>query len=125
MRDVFYYFYFITCLTGPAACMHVFEMRWSQGCSWLACGGMEPVRAEPQAELPAPSPNRLHPPHCAPPATHPPGDRLTGRISREELAGLLVAALGSPAAAQKTFELRRSEALDGAGKSMSGLDNLR
>ena len=37
----------------------------------------------------------------------------------------MVAALGTPAAARKTYELRRSEATDGAGKSMSDADNLR
>lgn len=53
------------------------------------------------------------------------GDRITGRISREELASLVVAALGLPAAAQKTMELRRQEATDAAGKTMGDLDNLR
>lgn len=53
------------------------------------------------------------------------GDRITGRISREELASLTVAALGTPAAAQKTMELRRQESADAAGKTMGDLDNLR
>ncbi|PRW55975.1 nadh:ubiquinone oxidoreductase complex i intermediate-associated 30 [Chlorella sorokiniana] len=53
------------------------------------------------------------------------GDRITGRISREELASLAVAALGLPSAAQKTMELRRQEATDAADKAMTDLDNLR
>lgn len=38
---------------------------------------------------------------------------------------MVVAALGTPAAAQKSFELRRQEASDAAGKSMTEGDNLR
>ncbi|KAL4457749.1 hypothetical protein ABPG75_012614 [Micractinium tetrahymenae] len=53
------------------------------------------------------------------------GDRITGRLSREELAGMVAAALGTPAAANKTAELRRCEAADAAGKTMSEQDNLR
>lgn len=53
------------------------------------------------------------------------GDRITGLISREELASVVVAALGTPAAAQKTAELRRQEAADAAGREMSDADTLR
>lgn len=37
------------------------------------------------------------------------GDTLAGRITRDELAGLISAALESPHAAGKTFEVRRDE----------------
>ena len=70
---------------------------------------------------PPPPPTTHHPTH---PRTHT-GDRITGRISREELAGLVAAALGTPAAAGKTAELRRQEAADAAGRSMSERDTLR
>jgi uncharacterized protein YbjT (DUF2867 family) len=53
------------------------------------------------------------------------GDRISGRISREELASVVVAALGAPAAAGTTLELRRQEAMDAAGKKMGEMDNLR
>lgn len=53
------------------------------------------------------------------------GDLVTGRISREELAAVAAAAVGTPASAQKTFELRRQEAADAAGKAMSEQDTLR
>ncbi|PSC71557.1 nadh:ubiquinone oxidoreductase complex i intermediate-associated 30 [Micractinium conductrix] len=53
------------------------------------------------------------------------GDRITGRISREELASMVATALGTPAAAGKTAELRRQTAADAAGKSMSERDNVR
>lgn len=38
---------------------------------------------------------------------------------------MVAAALGTPAAANKTAELRRSEAADAADKSMTEQDNLR
>ena len=38
---------------------------------------------------------------------------------------MVVAALGAPAAAGKTLELRRQEAMDAAGKKMGEMDNLR
>jgi hypothetical protein len=53
------------------------------------------------------------------------GDRISGRISREELASVVVAALGLPAATGKTMELRRQESADAAGKVMSDGDRLR
>ncbi|KAI8465804.1 MAG: complex I intermediate-associated protein 30-domain-containing protein [Monoraphidium minutum] len=46
------------------------------------------------------------------------GDAISGRVSRAEAAALVAAALASPDAADKTFELRRSEAADAAGKPM-------
>ena len=38
---------------------------------------------------------------------------------------MVVAALGTPAAAGKTLELRRQESADAAGKKMSQQDKLR
>lgn len=38
---------------------------------------------------------------------------------------MAAAAVGTPASAQKTFELRRQEAADAAGKAMSEQDTLR
>jgi hypothetical protein len=46
------------------------------------------------------------------------GDLINGKVSRPEAASVVVAALGSPDAAGKTFELRRSEAADARGKEM-------
>ncbi|GBF93005.1 hypothetical protein Rsub_05616 [Raphidocelis subcapitata] len=43
------------------------------------------------------------------------GDTMSGRVSRAETALVISAALTNPEAAGKTFELRRSEAADGAG----------
>jgi uncharacterized protein YbjT (DUF2867 family) len=67
--------------------------------------------------------------HCSTPGLaacpSPAGDRISGRISREELASVVVAALGAPAAAGKTMELRRQKAMDAAGKKMGEMDNLR
>jgi hypothetical protein len=40
---------------------------------------------------------------------------MSGRVSRAEAAVVISAALSNPEAAGKTFELRRSEAADGAG----------
>ncbi len=53
------------------------------------------------------------------------GDRVSGKISREEVAALALAAAALPAAANKTVEVRRSEALDGKGKAMGDGDVLR
>lgn len=47
------------------------------------------------------------------------GDLISGKISREEVADLVLGALSLPAAANKTFEVRRSEAVDGKGKAMT------
>jgi hypothetical protein len=47
------------------------------------------------------------------------GDTIVGVISRDEAADTVVAALSRPEAAGKTLELRRSEAADAKGKSMS------
>uniref|UniRef100_A0A7S0RVS8 NAD(P)-binding domain-containing protein n=1 Tax=Chlamydomonas leiostraca TaxID=1034604 RepID=A0A7S0RVS8_9CHLO len=47
------------------------------------------------------------------------GDIISGSISRDEAADVLVAALTSPEAVGKTFEVRRGEALDARGKSMN------
>ena len=41
------------------------------------------------------------------------GDTLAGRITRDELAGLISASLDSPHAAGKTFEVRRDESDSG------------
>ena len=46
------------------------------------------------------------------------GDSISGKVSREEVATLVLAAIRLPAAANKTMEVRRSEALDGKGKAM-------
>eukprot|EP00894_Picocystis_sp_ML_P005065 jgi/Pico_ML_1/55582/g1249.t1 len=50
------------------------------------------------------------------------GDKIMGKISREEVAEVVVAALRSPAAVNKTFELRRGESGESKGKSMSSRD---
>lgn len=47
------------------------------------------------------------------------GDTISGKVSRDEAAQAVAAALSRPDAAFKTFELRQSEAADAAGKSMS------
>lgn len=47
------------------------------------------------------------------------GDVISGKVSRAEAAAVIAAALESPDAANKTFELRRSEALDAKGKAMT------
>lgn len=47
------------------------------------------------------------------------GDSISGKVSRAEAAETVAAALGTPDAAFKTFELRQSEAADGQGKTMS------
>jgi len=43
---------------------------------------------------------------------------ISGKVARPEAAGVILAALNSPDAANKTFELRRSEAVDARGKRM-------
>lgn len=53
------------------------------------------------------------------------GDRITGKVARSEIAALVATAAGLPAAANKTFEVRRSEAADAQGRSMGDLDILR
>jgi uncharacterized protein YbjT (DUF2867 family) len=53
------------------------------------------------------------------------GDRLTGKVARAEVAATVAAALASPAAAGKTFELRRSEAADAQGIAPSAADTRR
>jgi len=50
------------------------------------------------------------------------GDKIMGKISREEVAEVVVAALRSPSAVNKTFELRRGESGESKGKSMSSRD---
>jgi hypothetical protein len=47
------------------------------------------------------------------------GDAISGKISRDEAAAAVVAALSRPDAAYKTLELRQNEAADAAGKEMS------
>jgi len=53
------------------------------------------------------------------------GDAFAGKVSRAEVALVTAAALGSPASANRTFELRRSEAAVDAGKKSSLLDVQR
>jgi uncharacterized protein YbjT (DUF2867 family) len=53
------------------------------------------------------------------------GDRLTGKVARAEVAATVAAALASPAAVGKTFELRRSEAADAQGVAPSAADTRR
>ena len=53
------------------------------------------------------------------------GDRITGKVARSEIAALVAAAAGLPAAVDKTFEVRRSEAADAQGCSMGDVDTLR
>ncbi|GAB4820680.1 hypothetical protein N2152v2_007726 [Parachlorella kessleri] len=53
------------------------------------------------------------------------GDRISGKIGRDEVASLVLAATRLPSAANKTLEVRRSEALDGKGQAMGAGDVLR
>jgi NAD(P)-dependent dehydrogenase (short-subunit alcohol dehydrogenase family) len=53
------------------------------------------------------------------------GDSLAGKVSRPECALATVAALGSPAGVNRTFELRRSEAAVDAGKTSTLRDVQR
>eukprot|EP00878_Enallax_costatus_P001050 GHUV01001185.1.p1 GENE.GHUV01001185.1~~GHUV01001185.1.p1 ORF type:complete len:643 (+),score=165.16 GHUV01001185.1:143-2071(+) len=46
------------------------------------------------------------------------GDSISGKVSRDEAAQTVLAALSRPDAAYKTFELRRCEAADAQGKTM-------
>jgi hypothetical protein len=47
------------------------------------------------------------------------GDVISGRLSRDDAADTVVAALTRPHAARKTLELRRCEAADAQGKVMT------
>ena len=53
------------------------------------------------------------------------GDKISGKISREEVAMVVSSALSMSAATSKTFEVRRSEAGDAQGKSPSFSDILQ
>lgn len=53
------------------------------------------------------------------------GDKISGSLSRDDVADILVQAANSPEAVYKTFEVRRSEALDGRGKAMTEEDYTR
>ena len=53
------------------------------------------------------------------------GDAFAGKVSRPEVALATVAALGSPAGVNRTFELRRSEAAVDAGKASTLRDLQR
>jgi uncharacterized protein YbjT (DUF2867 family) len=53
------------------------------------------------------------------------GDRISGKVSRAEVATVLATALSLPSAARKTFELRRQQAADAKGKEMTHGDMLR
>lgn len=54
-----------------------------------------------------------------------PGDLISGKISRDELASVVAAVATSPAAANKSFEVRRHEAADGRGVGMGPADMQR
>jgi len=47
------------------------------------------------------------------------GDRITGVMSRDDTADVIVAAALTPETVGKTFEVRRSEYIDGKGKAMT------
>jgi len=53
------------------------------------------------------------------------GDRISGKLTRSDVAAVVTAATVLPAATDKTFELRRQEALDAQGKAMTSVDMLR
>lgn len=53
------------------------------------------------------------------------GDRVSGRLTRGELASVVAAAACLPAAVGKTFELRRQESADAKGVAMTPRDFLR
>ena len=101
----------------------------------LPCGlGEGRGGACPHFDAPSPPTPPTHPP-THPPA-HPPnhlpptpndgaGDLVSGKVTRAELASVVAAALGTPAAADKTFELRRSEAADAQGRGMGERDVQR
>lgn len=48
------------------------------------------------------------------------GDTISGKVTRDEAAATVAYALGSPEAAGKTLELRRSEAASDQGRGMDG-----
>lgn len=53
------------------------------------------------------------------------GDRISGKIARSEVAAVVVAAAGLPAAAMKTLEVRRGAAADAQGQAMGPGHMLR
>ena len=53
------------------------------------------------------------------------GDRMSGKVGRSDIAAVVAAAAGLPAAANKTIEVRRSEAGDAQGREMTRQDTLR
>jgi hypothetical protein len=64
----------------------------------------------------------------SPPASpHLTGDRISGKIGRDELAAVVVGACSNPAALNKTVEVRRGEAADAKGVATTarGLGQVR
>ena len=53
------------------------------------------------------------------------GDRISGKVARGDVAAVVAAAAALPAAANKTFEVRRQEAADAQGRAMAPSDRLR
>lgn len=53
------------------------------------------------------------------------GDRISGKVARSDVAAVVAAAAGLPAAAGKTFEIRRQQAADAQGRAMTPVDYLR
>ncbi len=55
----------------------------------------------------------------------PAGDRISGKVTRSEIASLVASASSLPSAGNKTFEVRRDESVDAKGKEMTPRDTLR
>lgn len=53
------------------------------------------------------------------------GDAISGKVSRTEAAELAAVVLSSPDAVNKTFEVRRCEAVDAQGKTMGAREYQR
>ena len=53
------------------------------------------------------------------------GDRISGKIARSDVANVIGSAVNIPDSAFKTFEIRRSEAVDAQGKESSQSDMLQ
>jgi hypothetical protein len=53
------------------------------------------------------------------------GDRVSGKVARADVAAVVAAAAGLPAAANKTIEVRRQAAADAQGAAMAPGDMLR
>lgn len=53
------------------------------------------------------------------------GDLISGKVTRDEVAAVIAAAVAMPTATNKTFEIRRKESADAKGKETTPLDVQR